>query len=177
MTTERDETMSDKVTNKIKAPAEAANPVEGVVMPRYEYYLGFWGQINNDKLVERELGIEEKDFWFSTKEERAKFKTKLNSVADKYKVIIAFKEEEGEHVRFRTVARMIMVMPNGKEYPYEEDFGYAYEPDAARYMFEDGNYSCDCNKSLFLSREHPEIEEMDCGDEIQIKNFTVVHEA
>ena len=105
---------------------------ERVVMPRFEYYLGFWGEIENDKLVERDLGILEKDFWFSSSKERAEFKAKLNAVADKYSVIIAFKEEEGTDVRLRTVARMVMQLPNGKEYPYECDFGYAYEPDAAR---------------------------------------------
>ena len=146
-------------------------------MPKFEYYLGFWGEIENDKLVERDLRIDDKDFWFDTEKERAEFKAKLNSVADNHKVTIAFKENEGEHVRLRTVARMIMALPDGREYPYEYDFGYAYDPDSARYMFEDGNYSCDCNKTIFLSDEHPEIEEWDCGDKIQLKDFTVVLEA
>lgn len=160
-----------------RSDESSASGVEPVVMPRFEYYLGFWGEIGNDSWVEKDLGIKEKDFWFNTKGERATFKAKLNAVADKYRVIIAFKEEEGEHVRFKTIARMIMVLPDGREYPYEMDFGYAYGPDSARYMFEEGNYSCDCNKSLFISRENPEIGERDCGDEIELKNFTVKLEA
>jgi hypothetical protein len=40
-------------------------------------------------------------------------------------------------------------------------------------MFEEGNYSCDCNKSLFLSEKYAEIEEWDCGDKIELKNLTV----
>ena len=146
-------------------------------MPDFEYYLGFWGQIENDNLVERDLGIKEKDFWFSSAKEREDFRAKLRDVANLHNVIIAFKEEEGENARFRTVARMLMVLPDGREFPYEHDFGHAYDQDSARYMFEDGNYSCDCNKTIFLSREHPEIEEWDCGDDIELKNFTVSLEA
>ena len=143
----------------------------------FEYYLGFWGEINNDKLVERELGINNKDFWFATERERAEFKKKLISVADKYSVIIAFKEEKGTEVRLRTVARMIMVFPDGREFPYEYDFGYAYEKGSAEYMFLEGNYSCDCNKSIFISEKYQEITELECGDDIQLKNFTVTLEA
>ncbi len=120
-------------------------------MPIFEYYLGFWGEIENDNLIERELGINEKDFWFSSFKERAEFKEKLKSVADKHGVVIAFKQEQGEQVRLRTLARMTMVMPDGKEYQYTEDFGYAYEPDSARYLFEEGNYSCDCNRIELIS--------------------------
>lgn len=141
-----------------------------------EFYLGFWGEVRNDSLIERDLGLKETDFWFKTEEARAKFKAKLTAVADKYGACIAFKEAHGTDVRLRTVAEMVMALPNGKEYEHEEDFGYAYAPDSARYMFEEGNYACDCSRTLLLSRKYPEVGGVACGDEIRLKNFRVVQE-
>lgn len=160
----------------IKRNQNEIKRINKTLSKEYEFYLGFWGEITNDKLVERELGIEKRDFWFNTEEERIRFKAKLAAVAKKYKVIIAFKEKEGRQVRFRTVAKMVMVLPDRREFPYEYDFGYAYGPESARFMFEDGNYACDCNRSLFISKEHPEIKEWPCGDEIRLKNFMVALE-
>ena len=37
------------------------------------------------------------------------------------------------------------------------DFGYEFEEENAIYMFEHGNYSCDCNRSLFIQREYGEV--------------------
>jgi hypothetical protein len=139
----------------------------------FEYYLGFRGQITNDNLVERYLGIKERDFWFPTSNDRSEFKAKLIGFAETHKVTIAFKEEEGNQVRFRTIARMVMALPDGREFPYEYDFGYDFGEDSARFMFFDGNYSCDCNKTIFLSEKHPEIEEWDCGDKIELRDFKV----
>ena len=79
------------------------------------------------------------------------------------------REKESE---YRTVADMVLVY-GGNRYPYSNDFGYGYEEDSARYMFFDGNYSCDCNKSLFLMREGYDIQELGCGDEIEIEDFTL----
>ncbi len=145
-------------------------------MPDFEYYLGFWGQVENDNLIERTTGIKEKDFWFSTEKERAEFKAKLESIADKHGVIIVFKQEQGKEVRLKTIARMTMVLPDGREFPYKYDFGYAYGKDAAKYMFLDGNYSCDCNRTIFLSKEYPEIKEWNCGYDMELINFSVTLE-
>ena len=66
-------------------------------------------------------------------------------MADRHNAIIEFAEHEGPDVRKRTVARMTFTLPDGRAFPFEFDFGYGYPVDAAEYMFEDGNYSCDCN--------------------------------
>jgi hypothetical protein len=44
------------------------------------------------------------------------------------------------------------------------------------YMFLEGNYSCDCNKRLFLARasHEEEPEESHCGDTLKIKRLTVI---
>jgi len=37
------------------------------------------------------------------------------------------------------------------------------------FMWEEGNYSCDCNKSLFIQRNCcPDFPEMECGDRITL---------
>ena len=58
-----------------------------------------------------------------------------------------------------TTARMIMEY-QGKKYWFEYDFRYEYPGNCAEFMFFDGNYSCDRNKSLFLNEAgYPGFEE------------------
>lgn len=138
-----------------------------------EYHLMYWGEVENDDLINKTLGISDRNFWFASKHERQAFKEKLAAIARSNRVIIAFAEHDGPNARKRTVARMIMRLPDGRRVPFEHDFGYGYDASAAEYMFMHGNYSCDCNKSLFLHRLHPEISATDCGNEIVLEDFTV----
>ena len=155
--------------NQNKTDADSGASLSNVM----NYHLTYWGQICNDDLINKATGIADRDFWFASKQERQAFKEKLNAIADLNGVIIMFAEHEGPNALKRTVAKMVMQLPDGREVPFDYDFGYGYDADSAEYMFMDGNYSCDCNKSLFLHSIHPEIPEMDCGDEIILKNFTV----
>lgn len=75
---------------------------------------------------------------------------------------------EDTETRFRTVAKMVFVY-KGKEYPYQMDFGYGYPVAGAEYMFKEGNYACDCNRSMFIG-----LPEMRCGNKIKMKDFVVV---
>lgn len=45
-----------------------------------------------------------------------------------------------------------------------------------RYMYEEGNYSCDCNRKLFIASAKHQIEDIDaaCGDTIKLKRLTVI---
>lgn len=72
----------------------------------------------------------------------------------------------------RTIAKMIFCF-EGKEYPYEYDFGYGFPKESAEYMFMDGNYSCDCNRSIFIRELHPQFKEMDCGCKIKLEKFKI----
>lgn len=56
-----------------------------------------------------------------------------------------------------------------------EDFGEGYNPETAEWMFTEGNYSCDCNRSLFIRRQHGEhvMPELDCGDEIELIDYHI----
>lgn len=45
-------------------------------------------------------------------------------------------------------------------------------------MWEDGNYSCDCNKSLFIQRQHNEdFQEMTCGETVELVEIDLVKPA
>ena len=45
------------------------------------------------------------------------------------------------------------------------------------WMYLEGNYSCDCNKRLFLARAHQqgEPEKSPCGDTMTLKRLTAIH--
>jgi len=40
------------------------------------------------------------------------------------------------------------------------------------YMWHEGNYACDCNRSIFINRYCCEFTEMACGDEIKLLELT-----
>ena len=65
-----------------------------------------------------------------------------------------------------------------KVFVIHHNFGYEYPEESAIFMFEDGNYSCDCNKSLFIQREYGEdvIPELDCGDDIELIDYHFEYE-
>ena len=143
---------------------------------KYEYMLHTWGGFYNDEHKAKH-GLEEGYYWFSTAWDRQKYLDNLKEIEKKFDAkYLASNFEEGKHVRYRTIARMKLVY-KGIEYSYEYDFGFGYPVESARFMWEDGNYSCDCNKSLFLSRQYPEIPELDCGDTIEIRDFIVTQES
>jgi hypothetical protein len=149
--------------------------------PKPGFLLHVWGGFWNDGLGERLLGTNSPYFWFDTKEERAEAKAYIGGLAAQQKdaqKMVVYAEDEGPEILYRTVAKMELEIPGGKRYPYTWDFGYGFSDATAEFMFEEGNYSCDCNKSLFLSREYPNenIELHGCGDTILIHNFTIHHE-
>ena len=63
-----------------------------------------------------------------------------------------------------------------KTYHYIYDFGYEYPEESARFIFFDGNYSCDCNLSSFIQEQDENFPFLKCGDEIKIENFVVRYE-
>lgn len=54
-------------------------------------------------------------------------------------------------------------------YQYDDDFGEGYPEASAIFMYEEGNYSCDCNRSVFIQQHcEPKFKEMGCGDKIEL---------
>ena len=84
--------------------------------------------------------------------------------------------KEGELTHKRTVFVGAFVY-QGKEFILHYDFGYEYAEDDAVYMFTDGNYGCDCNRSRFIRNQYGEsaMPELDCGWEIELKDYGFVY--
>lgn len=146
--------------------------LEELLIPISDYHLKYGGQILNDKFVEKETGIKEQDLWFASAEDRSKGKNILQEIAKKHKVLIAFNEADGESARKKTIAKIIFKHQD-RQYEIEYDFGYGYDPAAAKYSFEETNFSCDCNRSILIRQKYPEFEEIDCGNEIKMETFDV----
>lgn len=133
----------------------------------YEYMLHWWGGC--DDAVKKKYGYENY-LYFQTSEDREQV---INDLREFNHLGLAINKVEGVLSHKDTIACMTFKY-NGNEYYYEENFGKEYTEDSARFMFFDGNYSCDCNKSLFIQRECDEsFPEMGCGDEIQIADFRI----
>ena len=139
---------------------------------KYEYMLHTWGGFYNKEYRDVH-GYAPGYYWFETADERKKYVETLKFIERKlHAVRLMTVFEEGTETRYKTIAEMTFVY-NGNEYHLNYDFGYCYEEDAARYMFEDGNYSCDCNRSNFIREQDESFPELDCGDLIQMKDFKV----
>ena len=143
----------------------------------YEYHLVFWGEVKNERWIERDLGITATNFWFASASDRATFKALLKACAASHNCIIVFSEHEGCDVRLRTVARMTMRLPDGREFDNARYFGFGYPVEAAEWAFTGGNYSCDCNRSKFLREDDHDVEEFGCGETIKLVKFAVRKEA
>jgi len=100
-------------------------------------------------------------YWFDTADELWLYKEKLSALQTG-----ASSASFGRAVRAKTLVEATMKLPTGEEYVVHEEIGYAYPPDVARYMYVDGNYGCDCNRSIKLRRMGVDIPEHDCGEVI-----------
>ena len=139
-----------------------------------EYMAHIWGGAWNkdaNPSIEKDLGIKEGYHYFKTKEERDSFLKLVKQ--DKYSnqgLVCDLKEGEMTHKRTIFVADLKY---KDMVYTIHYDFGYEYPEEVAIFMFEEGNYSCDCNMSSFIQDEYGEdaIEELDCGEEIEMINY------
>lgn len=141
------------------------------------FHLCYWGGAQNDDASAKFLGTKENDFWFDSAAERATFKKRLQLFAKSINRAVAFTEHDGDLAQTRTVAVMLFEV-DGKEYPLEYDFGIGYSAESAEFMWEEGNYACDCNRAIFLSEKYPEAfsrSNRDCGDSIDLISFKVEH--
>jgi hypothetical protein len=49
------------------------------------------------------------------------------------------------------------------------------DEDVAKFIWEHGNFSCDCNRSLFIKRQcDPKFTPYECGEVIQLVSMEVV---
>jgi hypothetical protein len=160
-------------------------------MRTYEYGLHVWGgyfETAGALARAHHPGV----YFFPTREARDAWLAEMSAAALASSVCqgMASTVFEGEDARDRTIACLTLVVGDA-EYPMEYDFGFGFDEAGACYMFEDGNYACDCNRSLFLRRLYGDVpglpaanEEMrlgdfvpsECGDTIRMKDFRVRRE-
>lgn len=122
-------------------------------------------------LSKKDLGIKEGYYYFTTEEETNSFVNKIsNPIYFDQGMIIKVKYGEMTHKRTVFVATMKY---QDKEFIIHEYFDYEYSEDDAIYMFENGNYACDCNRSLLIRREYGDdsIPALDCGYEIEMLDY------
>ena len=129
------------------------------------YHVKYWGSA--ESIIKAALGTEEQDFWFATDIERLLFIDMLQRLACGHQLIYVC--HEGEDVDKETSATVILELPTGQSRRYIMNFGYGYPEGIAEYMWTEGNYACDCNRSLFLGL----VPEWNCGDAIKLKSIKV----
>lgn len=143
-----------------------------------EYLVNCWGGAWNaaaDPSIEKDLGIKPGYHYFSTEQEKDDFIKQLDNPIYK-KHGLAWTVTEGELTHKRTIFVGIFVYKE-KEFILHMDFGYEYPEESAIFMFTEGNYGCDCNRSLFIRNQHGDdaMPELSCGCEIELKDYGFVY--
>lgn len=143
-------------------------------MKKEEYMIQIWGGAWNhdaEPSIEKDLGIKDGYYYFDTPKELDNFVEKLKPYGH---LGIVTNIKHGIMSHKRTIA-VCTFEYKGKEYIVDYDFGYEYEEERAHWMFYEGNYSCDCNRSMFIARQYGDdvIEELDCGDKIKLIDFKI----
>lgn len=62
---------------------------------------------------------------------------------------------------------VVILEHEGKSYELHPDFDYD-EFHHAEFIWEEGNFSCDCNRSIFINEIDNTFPLMDCGDTIKL---------
>lgn len=137
-----------------------------------EYMAQVWGGFFNKENFKIH-NIKPGYYFFNNENERKEFIENLQK-QEKLYGILAISLSEGNNLRYRTIAKCIFKYKN-KIFNIDYDFGFAYSYESALYMFNDGNYSCDCNRSVFISEKYKNFPELDCGEEIKLLNISVEH--
>src|SRR6266478_7628590 len=120
-----------------------------------QYLLRIWGKDKEAILALRQPEAIEPSgplcYWFNTPTERevfiASFPPQCWVMRD------SVDPEEGIDTHAHTVALVTLRLPDGRVGMFEQNFGFGYPDDGVHHMWEEGNYSCDCNRRLFLARE------------------------
>lgn len=134
-----------------------------------EYMLHWWGGC--EKEVKEKYNYDNY-LYFNSKEERDKVKKllmKFNNLG------LAFDEKDGVLSHKDTIA-IVTLSYNGKAYKYEDNFGKEFPEETVRFQYEENNYSCDCNRSLFI-RYHCDknFPELNCGNEINLEKLEIIY--
>lgn len=144
-----------------------------------EYMVHIWGGAWNDDAnpsIEKDLGVKSGYHYFDTEEEKNDFLKLLdNPIYSKQGIARDIKYGAMTHKRTIFVG---IFKYKDEEFVLHYDFGYEYPEEQARFQFLENNYSCDCNRSIFIREEYGEdaMPELDCGDEIELLDYHFEYE-
>lgn len=139
-----------------------------------EYMVHIWGGAWNSDAnpsIEKDLGIKKGYHYFSSEKEKDDFLKLITQ--DRYGSQGLMRDVQyGEMSHKRTIF-VVTFQYQGEEFNLHRDFGYEFPEDVAVFQFVENNYSCDCNRSIFIRQEYGEdaIPELNCGEEIKLKNY------
>ena len=140
-----------------------------------KYHLKICGEAVTE--IQEMIGIYDSDYWFSVKQNRDNFIMNLRKLEYFCKNKgLTIEINDGVDVDKQTIYTATLKLPDGRTHNITHNFGYGYPVESAEFMFEEGNYSCDCNKSLFLQEQGFDIDEQPCGDEIEILSYNITLE-
>lgn len=154
-----------------------------------KYLLRSWGADEEQVIALRPPDAYEPDdhvacWWFDSKDERERFIQSFGHVVNAMRDRVDPGEDsDGEIINTEalTVALVTLQLPDGRHGTFRMPFGYGYPEHSVRFMFTEGNYSCDCNRRDFL-HEYCSIgdgttDDDGCGDTIQLVDLVIEHEA
>lgn len=141
-----------------------------------EWMIHVWGGAWNydaTPSIEQDYGIKEGYHYFDSDEDKNDFLEIINK--PEYCSQGLMKDIKYGAMSHKRTIFVGTCRYEGIDFTLHLDFGYEYPEDSAIYMFLDGNYSCDCNRSLFIRREYGKnsIPELDCGDKIQLVKYHI----
>jgi hypothetical protein len=141
-----------------------------------EYLLRWWGRDGEPVANACPIDYGERNGVYYARFNRDEDRQAFLDTIGQHEWLVMRDPSDGPLTLFRTIA-VCEFEYNGQTYTIEWDFDFGYPDESARFMVEEGNYSCDCNRSAHIAAKYPEFTEMNCGDEIKLRNLTIEHRA
>jgi hypothetical protein len=145
-----------------------------------KFLLRAWGR-DIDELVFNvpgsvaEPGDGVRAWWFMSAENREAAIAEIDVITKANGGGIVYSKDDNDHVHKLTWAK-VKLSAHGKPYDFSMCFGFGYPKESVEYMFSEGNYACDCNRSGFIARYcDTEFPRHDCGDQIAVVELNVVY--
>ena len=141
-----------------------------------EWMIHVWGGAWNydaNPSIEKDYGIKEGYHYFNTEEEKDKFLEIINK--PEYSDQGLARDIKYGYMSHKRTIFVGIFKYKDKEFVLHYDLGYEYEEESAIFYFTEGNFSCDCNRSLAIRWEYGDdaIPELECGEEIELTDYHI----
>lgn len=134
----------------------------------YEYHLFTWGGFYNEE-HRKKHGLIPGNHWFKTYKDREDYCNLLKDLEKQLNAkSLAFDFNEGYYTRYKSIIRLEYII-NNKSYYLIEELGVGFTKRQIKFLYLEGNYSCDCSITDRLSKKYPEIKESECDNKIPVK--------